>query len=101
MRVKCSDNVFYDLSDVDLTVDGTLMSPPISLGDTDFTTYSFANGLITTPAALACGAVVVCTTPAEDDNGEKSGDSSGALDYLWLLMMTGIIALVKFYRRYG
>jgi hypothetical protein len=100
VRVKCSNNIFYDLSDADLTVTAT-MGSPVNLGDTDFTTYSYENRFIANTVAPACGPVVECTPPPAVDSGGKSGGSSGAFDYLWLLMMTAIVALVKLYRRYG
>jgi hypothetical protein len=42
--------------------------------------------------------VVDCTATTASVSGGKSG-GSGAFDYLWLLLMTGLIALVKLYRR--
>jgi hypothetical protein len=102
VRVKCSDNIFYDISDVNLTVTAT-MAPPVNLDDNDIIAYSFANFFITEPVARACGAVVDCTplpvAPPVESSGSKGG--GGALDYLWLLMMTGMIAAVKLFRRYG
>ena len=99
VRVKCSDNIFYDLSDVDLRLVNT-MNPSVVLSDADFTAYSFATFAITSTVAPVCGVPVECTAPPAIESGGKSG-GSGAFDYLWLLMMTGMIALVKLYRRYG
>ena len=99
VRVKCSDNIFYDLSDVDLVVAAT-MNPPVDLSDTDFAAYSFKNIFITDAVAPVCAAVVDCPAPIVV-SGKSSGRSSGAIDTLWLLMMTGMIALVKLRRRYG
>ena len=100
IRVKCNGNIFYDISDVDLIVAEASGQTPNSLGDTDFTTRFFQNVFITDAVAPACGPVAVCTSPPAVTSGGKSG-GSGAVDYLWLLMMTGIVALVKLYRRYG
>jgi hypothetical protein len=101
MRVKCSDNIFYDISGTDLTVTATTM-PSVDLGDTDIAAYSFENMFITDAVAPACGAVVDCTAPPlVDDGGSKGGGSGGAFAYLWLLMLTGLIGLVNRCRRYG
>ena len=100
VRVKCSDNIFYDLSDTDLTIEGDMMSPDVALDDTAVAAYSFVTSAIATATvAPACGVPVECAPPA--DSGRSAGRSSGAFDYLWLLMMTAIVALVKCYRRYG
>jgi len=100
VRVKCSDNIFYDLSDTDLTVEAT-MGTPVSLDDDDFAAYSFVNGnLAQATVAPACGLPVECTSVSAVKSSGKSG-GSGAFDYLWLLMMTGVVALVKWHRRYG
>jgi len=100
VRVKCSDNIFYDLSDTDLTIEGDMMSPDVALDDTAVAAYSFVTSAIATATvAPACGVPVECAPPAV--SGRSAGRSSGAFDYLWLLMMTAIVALVKCYRRYG
>jgi len=96
VRVKCSDNIFYDLSDTDLTVAATTPNPPAI----DFATYFPGNMFITGSVAPACGPVVDCTPTTTADSGGKSG-GSGAFGYLWLLMMTGLFGLVKLHRRYG
>jgi len=101
VRVKCRDNIFYDISDTDLGVEGDMVSADNSIIDTEFTAYSFvtlAIAMATVPPS--CGPVVDCTTTTASASGGKSG-GSGAFDYLWLLLMTGLIALVKLYRRYG
>ena len=99
LRVKCSDNIFYDISDADLVIEGTDLTPRY-FSDTNITTYVFANMFITDPVAPVCGAVVDCAAPRVDNSGSKSS-GSGAFDTLWLLMMSGMIALVKLRRRYG
>jgi len=99
VRVKCSDNIFYDISDVDLIFSAT-MNPASDLSDTDFTTYSFENIFITDTVAPVCAAVVDCSAPIVA-NSKSSGRGSGAVDTLWLLLMTGMIALVKLRRCYG
>jgi hypothetical protein len=100
VRVKCLGNIFYDLSDTDLTVKGTVTSPLVDLDDNAIAAYSFTNIFITEPVARACGAVVECAPPPVESSGSKGG-GGGAIDYLWLLLMTGMIAAVKLFRRYG
>jgi hypothetical protein len=100
VRVKCRDNIFYDISDTDLRVEGDMVSADNSIIDTEFTTYSFVTpGIAMATVAPACGVPVECAPPAI--SGRSAGRSSGAIDYLWLLLMAGIVALVKCYRRYG
>jgi hypothetical protein len=96
VRVKCSDNIFYDVYDTDLAIVGS----GTRFSDTDFTIYSNDINGTTGTVAPACGVPVECTSPPAVVSGKKSG-GSGAFDYLWLLLMTGIVALVKVYRRYG
>jgi hypothetical protein len=102
VRIKCSDNIFYDISDADLTVEATIF-PAVKINDTNIGAYSFENpDLAKATVARACGAVVECTPlPVEKSSGSKGGGGGGAIDYLWLLMMTGMIAAVKLFRRYG
>jgi hypothetical protein len=100
VRVKCSDNIFYDISDFDLIFSAT-MNPVNDLSDTDFTAYSFANtALARETVAPVCAAVVDCPAPIVVSS-KSSGRSSGAIDTLWLLMITVMITLVKLRRRYG
>jgi hypothetical protein len=103
VRVKCSDNIFYDLSDTDLTIEGNMMFPDVNLDDTAFTAYSFVTRAIAmATVAPACGVPVDCSTPPPAvESGGKSGGGSGSLDYFWLMLMSGIIAMAKLYRRYG
>ena len=99
IRVKCNDNVFYDISDEDLDVAAAFGETPVKLGDTDRAFYFAENMFITDAVAPACGVPVECAA-ASLTSGKKSG-GSGAFDYLWLLLMTGLVGLVKLYRRYG
>jgi hypothetical protein len=98
IRVKCNDSFFYDISDVDLVVAEAMGQTPNKLGDTENPYYFPANTFITDTVAPSCGPVVDCTATTASVSGGKSG-GSGAFDYLWLLLMTGLIALVKLYRR--
>jgi hypothetical protein len=99
VRVKCSNNVFYDISDTDLTVTQGI-GPATPLGDTDFTTRFYANNAITGFVAPACGAIVDCTPPPAVDNRRASGDAS-SFGYSWLLLLGGLAALRRILRRQG
>ncbi len=99
IRVKCSDNIFYALSDADLTLEQTV-NPPVPLADDAFTTRFSANDSLTGTVAPACGPVVDCTPPPVDNDTGGHRDAT-AIDPRWLLMLVGIAALVKRLRRYG
>ena len=94
IRVKCSNNIFYDISDADLKIVGTDPTPD-NFTDNQNVTF-FNNNGTTGSVAAACGAVVNCTPRTIE-----GGSDSGALDYIWLLLMTGMLAVAKCYRRYG
>lgn len=92
VRVKCSDNIFYDISDADLTVTQGV-GPTDELDDDDFETRYFANIATTGFAAPACGAVVDCSPPKPDtDTRNLNGDAS-AFGYAWLLLLGSVAAL--------
>jgi hypothetical protein len=96
IRVKCSDNIFYDLSNIDLTV-GAATLPAVLMDDTEFTTRTYGNIAITGFSAPVCGAIVDCGLPPpsdgdEDDGGTKNGDAS-AFGLYWLLILGGLAAL--------
>lgn len=97
IRVKCSNNIFYDISDADLIIAGT--GPNFT--DTDFSTFINNNVGTIGAVAPACGAVVECTAPPPEEESGSKGGGGGTFDYLWLLLMTGLIALINLYRRYG
>jgi len=102
VRVKCSDNIFYDISDTDLTVTEGI-GPAVTLGDTDFTTQFYADVAITGFTAPACGAIVDCSPPPPppaDDNDTSEYDAS-SFGYTWLLLLAGLAALRKIRRYQG
>ena len=93
LRVQCGTNIFYDISDVDFAVDGTA-SGTGRFSDSDNELFYNNNGT-TGIAAPACGAVVECSPNdpgSGGDDGGTNGDSS-ALDYRWLLLLTGLLVL--------
>jgi hypothetical protein len=95
LRVKCSDNIFYDISDVDFAVDG---SPGTGVFDDDDNPTFYNNNGTTGGAAPACGAIVECLAPdsgdPDDSGGSANGDSS-AVDYRWLLLLGGILLIAR------
>lgn len=90
LRVKCSDNVFYDISDADLVINGS--SPSSSYSDSDNATYFNMGGTVGTTAPSCTGNVTTAS---------RSGGGSGAVDALWLLIMSAMLSVVRIYRRYG
>ncbi|MCP4392362.1 MAG: hypothetical protein GY802_28990 [Gammaproteobacteria bacterium] len=99
IRVKCSNNVFYDLSEVDLTV--TAVGAPVVAGDSDFTTRTYANIATTGFAAPACGAVVDCSPPPPASGSSSGHKDATSFDYVWLLLLTGLAAFRRFGRSQG
>jgi hypothetical protein len=90
LRIKCSNNIFYDVSDADLVISGSL--PSSSYSDSDNTTYFNMGGTVGTTAPSCAGNAITAS---------RSGGGSGAVDALWLLLMTAVFSVVKIYRRYG
>ena len=100
VRVKCSDNIFYDISDTDLTVTQGV-GPTNELDDDDFATRSFANIATTGFTAPACGPIVDCSAPAPPgDTGSGEHDAS-AFGHAWLLLLGGLAALRRIRCRQG
>jgi hypothetical protein len=87
VRVKCSTNVFYDLSDADLTVG---VGTPSTLSDGDFTAYSFANIAITGLVAPVCGAIASCPTPVVPPASRGGNGDASAFGYGWMLLLAGL-----------
>jgi len=102
IRVKCSDNIFYAISSADLVIDGT-DPDPVTGNFSDTETLVFFNNKGTTGSvAPACGAVVQCDNRfGGGDDGGGGSRSSGAVDYQWLLLLTGILLLSGIRRRGG
>ncbi len=99
IRVKCSDNIFYDISDADLTVTPT--GGPVNLGDTDFTTQFYANIAITGIAPPACGAVVNCSAPVVvDDPPDSNKHDASAFGFAWMLLFAGLATFRHWLRPY-
>ncbi len=90
LRVKCSNNIFYDISDADLVINGSLLSP--SYSDSDNATVFNTGGTVGTTAPSCAG---------NNISASRDGGGSGAIDALWLLLMTAMFTVVKIHRRYG
>jgi len=90
LRVKCSNNIFYDISDADLVISGSLLSS--SYSDNDNATVFNTGGTVGTTAPSCTGNFTTAS---------RGGGGSGAVDALWLLLMTAVFAVVKIHRRYG
>ena len=101
IRVKCNDNIFYDISDADITVAEAIGQTANILGDIDEAFYFPGNMFITGAVAPACGIPVECESGSTEEDNIGGRGGSGAIDYLWLIMLSGIIALVKCCRRYS
>ena len=91
LRVKCSNNIFYDLSDADLFIQGN--QPSLLYPDSDERTYFNTGGTVGTTAP-SCSASLVLSE-------RSSGGGSGAFDAVWLLLLSLLFAGIKIYRRYG
>lgn len=119
IRVSCSDNVFYDISDADLNVVGTSAA---LFGATAFETF-FNSGGVTVSRAPATGTLAAPIVTGDagasvvDLFGNRNpaakidecrivgrkrvnGDAS-AFDYRWLLLLVMLVGLAKLRRRYG
>lgn len=95
IRVKCSNNYFYDISDADFAITGTGAG---TFGDSANDVIYNANGTTGT-SAPKCPKVALCG-PAETTNlFEGSGRGSSAIDYRWLLLLAGLVLLVRTVRR--
>jgi hypothetical protein len=90
LRVKCSNNIFYDISDADLVISGSL--PSSSYSDSDNETVFNTGGTVGMTAPSCSGNVITAS---------RSGGGSGAIDALWLLLMSAVFSVVKIHRRYG
>jgi hypothetical protein len=96
IRVKCSDNIFYDISAADFSVDGTA-SGTGTFSDDENTLFQNLNGT-TGLAPPACGAIVECLPPPDPDDSEDGGSGNGdssAVDYRWLLLLGGILLIAR------
>ena len=96
IRVKCSDNIFYDISAADFSVDGTASGVGVFSDDENTTFYN--NNGTTGLAAPACGAVVECQAPDDSDDSDSGGSANGdasAFDYRWLLLLCGGLLIAR------
>jgi hypothetical protein len=88
IRVACSNNVFYDISDVTFKVIGTTPTDVFS----DFRRNVFYNNNGTTGRfAPVCGAIAECFVA--EDSKRKGGGS--AFDYRWLVLLAVLLLLAR------
>jgi len=127
IRVKCSDNVFYDISDGNLNLVGS--SPPMMFSDTDYVTFFNSNGTTLVGSPPVCGvpraavsaergtladaglvnvfvsgnsgsrtAARGCIPVPGDTTGSGKGDAS-SFGYIWLLLLGCLAVFKQFCRR--
>jgi hypothetical protein len=129
IRVKCSDNVFYDISDGNLNLVGS--SPPMMFSDTDNVTFFNSNGVTLVGSAPACGVPRAAASsergtladaglvnvfvsgnsglrtaargcvPIPDDTSRSGNGDASSFGYIWLLLLGCLAALRRFCRRQG
>ncbi len=87
IRVACSNNVFYDISNVTFAITGT--SPTASFTDNENDVF-FNNNGTTGTVAQACGAIAQCGVDAELDD---RGGGGSAADYRWLLLLAALLLM--------
>ena len=92
VRVKCSDNVFYDISDADLNVQ--TVNTPAPLGDTDLLAYTYEKPALAGLTAPVCGAIASCPTPVIPPTSRGGNGDASAFGYNWMLLLAGL-ALVR------
>ena len=90
IRVACSNNVFYDISNVTFEIIGTT--------GTDFFTDNenqtfFNNNGTTGTVAPVCGVIAQCSVENESDGLGKGGGS--AADYRWLLLLAALLLVAR------
>ena len=93
IRVACSNNVFYDISNAPFRIIGTGTD---FFKDNEIDVFYNDNGT-TGAVAPACGAIAECRIPdsgAPGFDGSGSGDAS-AVDYRWLLLLAGLLVFAR------
>jgi hypothetical protein len=116
IRVSCSNNIFYDISDADLDVVGANAA---QYSDGDFTTFFNSNGLTVSRSTAGFGDFITSNDRETGRNtyvdvfasqarsaqdridecgftaspGGSSGRDSSAIGYAWLLLLGGLAAL--------
>jgi hypothetical protein len=95
IRVTCANNIFYDISDTDLSVTST-GGPAGTFDQDDLQTFFNDTNGTTGLIAPACGVPVEC--PLEVSGNGKRGGSS-AFGYLSLLLLAGLAGVAAVRRR--
>jgi hypothetical protein len=81
IRVRCSNNIFYDISNADLDIQGT----------TAITTYDIPVALAnpTTSDSTAPNCPIINIGSCSGGSGSNNGDAS-AFGFIWLLLLAGL-----------
>jgi len=105
VRVMCSDNVFYDISNFDVNVTG---SSATLFDDMNSTTFFNSNGITVARQANSSSGLVdpfaggrQATASRIENCPLRTGGDASALEPLWLISLAGLVALVRIGRRYG
>ena len=99
IRVKCSDNIFYDISDADLFIAGTTAN---EFDDDDHLVFFNARATNGNGSPRACGAFRTCIGGIGGDGlGGGRGGGSSAIDYRALLPLAILLLLAGWRRRAG
>jgi len=87
-RVKCSNNIFYDVSDTDIDIDSDPLNGnyPVSSN----TTFSNPNGLFATSSSCVPAPVA-----------PVGGGGGGSLDRLWMIFLLSLMTGVRLVRGQG
>jgi hypothetical protein len=99
IRVKCSDNIFYDLSDRDLNITAG-MGPGVPLNDSALVAQPKNNATMT-GTAPSCPAIVDCSAPPPTGDTGSGGRDASAFGHAWLLLLGGLAALRRIRCRQG
>ncbi len=89
-RVKCSNNIFYDVSDADINIDSDPVNGNYAVSGN--TTFSNPNGLFATSSSCV---------PAPVAPVGGSGGGGGSLDRLWMIFLLSLMTGLRLVRGQG
>ncbi|MEE8364576.1 MAG: zinc-dependent metalloprotease family protein [Gammaproteobacteria bacterium] len=98
-RVSCRDNIFYDISDVDLVIQNTGGGGAGNFATTGNTTFFNDLGLVSAASAGACNAGA--GPVGGGGNFANIGTGSSIFDYLWLIFLSSLLFRVSLKRLYS
>jgi len=85
-RVKCSNNIFYDISDTDIDIQADPANGDFPVSGN--TTFSNPNGLFATSSSCVVAPV------------STGGGGGGVFDELWMLLLAALITSLKLFGRH-